>query len=206
MMGALIILRILKEILWIYVWVTIINIILFGLPIPKIIRKCGRKEYMIDADNRFEYQQGSECSGYSTAFVLRHLGIDIDGLSAYKQIPVKLWRGSVPGIGIIYLCLKYKVKVLLRIGNIEALKDSVSKGIPVVVFTRTVVGSRWLHYITVVGFDEEYIYTADSLKEQKNSEDKLYNRRIPISDFKKIWQTSKIFQPLMFNLFFEMKK
>ena len=109
-------------------------------------------------------------------------------------------------MGIILLCLKYKVRVLLRIGNIEALKDSVSKGVPIVVLTRTVVGSRWLHYITVVGFDEEYIYTADSMKEHVNSNNKPYNRRIPISDFKKIWLTSKIYQPLMFNLFFEMKK
>ncbi len=105
-MGVPVILRILREVLWIYVWVTVVDIILFGLPIPKIIRKCRRGEYMIDADNRFEYQQGSECSGYSTAFVLRHLGIDVDGLTAYRQIPVKLWKGSVTGMGIIYLCLK----------------------------------------------------------------------------------------------------
>ena len=198
--------KLIIEIFWLYVWVTVVNIILFGLPIPKIIRKCKHKEYMIDADNRFEYQQGSECGGYSTAFVFRHLGIDIDGLSAYNQIPFKLWRGSVTGMGIILLCLKHKVRVLLRIGNLEALKHSVSKGIPVVVLTRTVVGSRWLHYITVVGFDEEYIYTADSMKEHMNSENTPYNRRIPVSDFKKIWQTSKIYQPLMFNLFFEMKR
>ena len=159
---------------------------------------------MIDVANKFEYQQASDCSGYSTAYVFRHFGIDIDGPSAYKQIPFKLWRGCVSGMGIIILCLKYKVKVLLRIGNVEALKDSVCKGVPVVVLTKTDVGSRWLHYITVVGFDEEYIYTADSLKEHVNSESKLYNRRIPISDFKKIWQTGKVYQPLMFNLFFEM--
>ena len=98
------------------------------------------------------------------------------------------------------------MKVLLRIGNIEALKDSVCKGIPVVVLTRSVVGSRGLHYITVVGFDNDYIYTADSVKDHKNSDDSRYNRKISISDFKKIWQTSLIYQPLMFNLFFEIKK
>ncbi len=197
---------ILRQIFGCFFWVTVVNIILYGLPIPKVIRKCKQKAYMINSNNRFEYQQASDCSGYSTAYVFRHLGIDIDGPSAYKQILFKLWRGSVSGMGIILLCLKYKVKVLLRIGNIEALKDSVCKGIPVLVFTRTVVGSRWLHYITVVGFDEEFIYTADSLKENTNSENALYNRKIPVSDFKKIWMTSKIYQPLMFNLFFEMKR
>ena len=86
---------ILRKIFWLYFWVTVVNIILFGFPIPKIIRKCKQKEY---------------------------------------------------------------------------------------------------------------IYTADSMKEHVNSENKLFNRRIPISDFKKIWQTSKVYQPLMFNLFFEMKR
>lgn len=86
---------ILKEIIWLFVWVTVVNIILFGIPIPKIVSKCKHKEY---------------------------------------------------------------------------------------------------------------IYIADSMKEHVNSNNKPYNRRIPISDFKKIWLTSKIYQPLMFNLFFEMKK
>ncbi|WP_022762979.1 hypothetical protein [Butyrivibrio sp. AD3002] len=202
----IIIYKILREIIWLFVWVTVADIILFGLPILKIVRKCKYKEYLIDAANRLEYQQGSECSGYSTAFVFRHLGIDIDGLSAYKQIPFKLLRGSVSGMGIVLLCLKYNVRVLLRIGNVEALKDLVSKGVPVVVLTRTGVGSRWLHYITVVGFDEEYIYTVDSMEEHVNSENTPYNRKISISDFKKTWMTSKIYQPLMFNLFFEMKR
>lgn len=202
----MLILVILEKIFWIFFGITIVNIALHGLPILKIRRRCKRKEYLITAPNRIDYQKGSDCSGYSAAFVFRHLGIDIDGPTAYRQIPVKLSKGSVPGMGIILLCLKYKVKVKLRIGNIEALKDSVCKGVPVVILSRTQVGSRWLHYITVVGFDEEYIYTVDSMKESANSEGKSYNRRISISDFKKIWLTSKLYQPFMFNLFFEMEK
>jgi hypothetical protein len=199
-------LYILRKILELFLWVTAVDLILYGIPIPKIIKRCSKREFMIDADNRFEYQQGSECSGYSSAFVFRHLGIEMDGITAYKQIPLKLWRGSVPGMGIIIFCLKHKVRARLRIGNLEALKDSVSRGTPVVAFTRTVVGSKWLHYITVVGFDDDYIYVADSLKENTNTENMPYNRKIPTSDFKKIWLTSKIYQPLIFNLFFEMKK
>lgn len=197
---------VIKEILRTFAWVIVIDYVLFGLPIPKIVRKCKQRSYMIDTENRFEYQKDNECSGYSSAYVLRHLGIDIDGVTAYSQIPIKLAHGNVPGIGIIILCLKHKLKVRLRMGNLEALKDSVCKGNPVIVFTRSAVGSRFLHYIAVVGFDEEYIYTADSVENHVNSDSKLYNRRIPISDFKKIWQTNKIYQPLIFNLFFEIKR
>lgn len=197
---------IVRDIIHLFIVVTIVNVILYGMPIPKLKKKCKLSSFMIDANNRFEYQQNRECGGYSAAYVFRHLGIEIDGLTAYKKIPFKLLHGNVSGMGIILLCLRFKVKVMLRTGNIEALKDSVCKGIPVVVFTRSVVGSRGLHYITVVGFDDEYIYTADSMKDHKNSDDSRYNRKIPISDFKKIWQTSLIYQPLIFNLFFEMKK
>lgn len=197
---------IINDIVHYFIIVTIINVILYGLPIPKITKKAKQTSYMIKGTNRFEYQQNRECGGYSTAYVFRHLGIEIDGLTAYKEIPFKLLHGNVSGMGIILLCLKNHVKVLPRMGNLEALKDSLCKGNPIVVFTRSVVGSRGLHYITVVGYDDEYIYTADSIKGHVNSENEVYNRKISVSDFKKIWKTNLIYQPLIFNLFFEMKR
>ena len=189
-----------------YVVFSLFNLLIMGQPIPKIVKKCKKKAYMINSGNRIDYQHGSDCSGYSSAFVFRHLGIDIDGVTAYNQIPFKLPGGSVTSMGIILLCIRYKVKVLFRIGNIEALKDSLCKGKPIVILSRIDVESKWLHYITVVGFDEDYIYVVDSMEENKNIDSELYNRRIPTADFKKIWHTSKIYAPLMTNLFFEMGK
>ena len=186
--------------------ISFFNLFLMGQPIPKIVKKCKKKAYMIDSNNRIDYQKGSDCSGYSSAYVFRHLGIDIDGKTAYKNIPFKLFGGSVTPMGIILLCIKYKVRVFYRIGNLEALKDSLCKGNPIVVLSRIDIGSKWLHYITVVGFDEDFIYIVDSLEENKNYDNSLYNRKIPVSDFKKIWRTNKLYEPLMFNLFFEMRK
>lgn len=71
------------------------------------------------------------------------------------------------------------IKEILRTFAWVIVIDYVLFGLP----TRSAVGYRYLHYIAVVGFDEEYIYTADSLENHVNSDSKLYNRRVPIADF-----------------------
>ncbi len=186
--------------------VSIINIIMNGLPIPKLSKRIQQESFLIDYLNRFEYQKKRECAGYATAFVLRHFGINIDGQTAYNAIPVKLPNGDVAGLGVIYLCYKHKVRVKLRIGNLNALKNSLTVGNPIIALTRSVVGSNSLHYITVVGYDEENIYVVDSMESHKNCENDFYNRIISEEDFKKIWKTSMIYQPFFSHLFFEIKK
>lgn len=189
-----------------FVIVTVINIIMNGLPIPKISKDVRKRTFFVESQNRFEYQKNRECSGYATAYALRHLGVEADGLTSYNSIPIKLLHGNVPGLGIFYLCMKNKVRVRLRIGNVNALKNSLTAGNPIVVLTRSVVGSNSLHYINVVGYDESHIYAVDSIESHKNVENDFYNRIIPIEDFKKIWRTSMIYQPFFFHLFFEISK
>lgn len=189
-----------------FVIVTVINIIMNGLPIPKISKDVRKRTFFVESNNRFEYQKNRECSGYATAYALRHLGVEADGLTSYNSIPIKLLHGNVPGLGIFYLCMKNRVRVKLRIGNVNALKNALTAGNPIVVLTRSVVGSNSLHYINVVGYDESHIYAVDSIESHKNVENDFYNRIIPIEDFKKIWRTSMIYQPFFFHLFFEISK
>ena len=68
--------------------VSIINIIMNGLPIPYLSNRLHQESFLINFSNRFEYQRKRECAGYATAFVLRHFGINIDGQTAYNEIPV----------------------------------------------------------------------------------------------------------------------
>ena len=42
--------------------------------------------YIITAENRFDYQPHLECSGYSSAYVLRSMGIDADGMTIYNDL------------------------------------------------------------------------------------------------------------------------
>ena len=83
----------------------------------------------------------------------------------------------------------------IRMGNIAELKKEVSKGAPVIVFIRTYKNKSYLHYVPVVGYDEENFYIAESLKELINTNGINYNRRISILDFKKLWNTSDLKMP-----------
>lgn len=76
------------------------------------------------------------------------------------------------------------------------------KGNPVIVMIRVQRDKNWLHYVPVVGFDERYIFIAESLEELVNYDGKLYNRRIKKEDFRKLWDTSMLRQPLYRNTFY----
>lgn len=49
---------------------------------------------------------------------------------------------------------------------------------------------NWLHYVSVVGYDGQNIFAAESLAELSNCNEPHYNRRIPAKEFKKLWNTA----------------
>ena len=62
-----------------------------------------------------------------------------------------------------------------------------------------------LHFVPVVGYDEEFIYVSESLKELVNCEETGYNRKIPIKEFKQLWDVKKIYMPFYSNTFITVK-
>ena len=78
-----------------------------------------------------------------------------------------------------------------------------SKGTPVIVNIKVRNEQNHLHFVPVVGYDEEYIYLAESLKHRVNYEDdqKLYNRKVPIHEFKKLWNIKRIQIPFYSNTY-----
>ena len=186
--------------------VTIVDIILIGLPIPAFARKAEKESYLIEGDNYSEEQGKCECAGFSSAYVYRHLGLDAKGMDIYKKMPCKGPKGYVYCKGIVKLARKNGFHAMLRTGNLNALKNAVSKGNPVIVMLRSRRGSSGLHYVPVVGYDEEYIYLMDSAYSNRNEKSVYYNRKLPVAEFKKLWNISMLKQPLFFNLFFEISK
>lgn len=63
-------------------------------------------------------------------------------------------------------------------------------------------GKNYLHYVPVVGFDENNIFIAESLAELVNDNNELYNRKIGNKEFLKLWNTSMLRQPLYKNTYF----
>ncbi len=91
-------------------------------------------------------------------------------------------------------------------GNINALKNEVSKGNPVIVMIRTYINKTWLHYVPVVGYDEQYVFIAESLEELVNCDEQYYNRKIEIKEFKKLWNTSMVKMPLFRNSYITIEE
>jgi hypothetical protein len=87
---------------------------------------------------------------------------------------------------------KFGFRVRYCAGNLNVLMNEVSKGNPVIVFIRVKRNERWLHYVPVVGYDENSIFLAELLEEFVNCNENHYNRKISNEDFKVLWNTSML--------------
>lgn len=57
--------------------------------------KCRIPRFVIQKRNRIDIQQGNECAGYATAYLLRHFDIPVAGDEIYAKISRKLSDGCV---------------------------------------------------------------------------------------------------------------
>lgn len=179
-----------KKIKWIIVFASCLGILIISLAVINLyILFSTPKDYLIKRENYIDYQVHYECAGYSSAYVLRSLGKEITGLELYQSIANKNDDGTVSPDNLVEFLTNAGYHASLKTGTIYQLKHEVSKGIPVIAFVKIAPGENYYHYLPVVGYDQENIYTADSLKYKKNVENEYYNRVINISDFKDMWET-----------------
>lgn len=159
--------------------------------IPKLddIYVSGLPEsYMIiNEDNYVQFQDGSDCGGYATAYVLRHLGEDIEGDELYSEMSYKVGRGvSLRGIRKAFH--DYGYHAISYTGTIDTMKMQLMKGNPIVAFVT--IHDEGEHYVAVVGWDKNFIYLADSTGSASNTVGCFqYNRRVTYEQFEKLWQT-----------------
>lgn len=189
-------------ILWIIIS-TIINSYLMTLPIPVFRKRDYPANYLIQQSNRIDFQNNTECAAFSTAYLLRHFGMEAEGESLYNYFPSKTKAGNVYPKGIRKVLGEKGFKTNYYKGNINTLKYEVSKGTPVIVFIKVQKDRNYLHFVPVVGYDKEYIYLAESLSHLVNCTDehKSYNRKVPINEFKKLWNVKRIHMLLYSNTY-----
>lgn len=150
-------------------------------------RLVSPEEYLVTAENRFDYQRHYECSGYACAYVLRSLGHETDGLTLYKGFSGKNPDGTLAP-GYLWENLRtmgYRSQLLF--GSVSDLKYHVSRGVPVVALIRVNTAQPYLHYVAVVGYDKDTFYLADSLPRLTNAEGPHYNRTVSVEEFKQLW-------------------
>ncbi|MEK4425991.1 cysteine peptidase family C39 domain-containing protein [Solibacillus sp. FSL K6-1523] len=189
-------------VLWVVIS-AIINAYLMTIPIPVLRKRNYPTNYLIQKNNRIDFQTNLECAAFSTAYVLRHFGMEATGEALYTNFPSKTKAGNVYPKGIRTVLREKGFKTNYFKGNIDTLKYEVSKGNPVIVFVKTQKDRNHLHFVPVVGYDMDYIYLSESLKHLVNYGDDhgSYNRKVPINEFKKLWDIKQTYMLFYSNTY-----
>lgn len=181
--------------------ILIADLCIMGAPLLILARKARIPEYLISTPNRIDAQEGLQCAGYSSAYLLRHFGQRAQGAELYAFAPCKQADGVTPR-GLRKLLISRGMCVSYRMGNLNALKNTVAQGAPVIVIIKVRPDKPWLHYVPVVGYDKEHIYLAESLAEYANASHPAYNRVLDNTQFLRLWNTAAFKMPLHRHIFF----
>lgn len=149
------------------------------------------REYMIlNEENRVKFQSGRDCSGYAVAYVLRHFGQEAEGPQIFEEMPKLFGKAELSCLQSVLK--EYGYESTAYYGTIDTLKMQLTKGIPVIAFVTITLGSEvGKHYVAVIGYDEDYIYMADSTGAKTNiAVSPQYNRRLTYAEFEELWQTN----------------
>lgn len=195
-----------------FIMINIVDAVLMGIPLPKpCFGKTKAKAYItplpetVRTDGSFFERQGDvECSGFSSAFVLRHHGMPARGYEVYESVPNKFGKGYVYPKGITGYFRKEGHNAVMRTGSLNSLKERIAAGEPTIVMIRSREGSSALHFVCVTGYDEEYIYLAETVGEFINDSGEYHTRRVPVAQFRRLWNTSMLKMPLYRNIFYEV--
>ncbi|WP_145408526.1 cysteine peptidase family C39 domain-containing protein [Paenibacillus xylanexedens] len=147
------------------------------------------RAYCIESNNEMPMQDHYECAAFSSAFVLRHFGVDADGQKLYEKYPRKLLDGTISPKGIIVFFQRLGYDASYLRGDIDTLKKQISLGTPVIMFIRVNPKQRYLHFVPVVGYDETHFYLVDSLSHTINCNEAHYNRKISFRELEGLWRT-----------------
>lgn len=182
--------------------ITIVDMFLVGVVSLYFKGNGFSEKAIVEKENRIDFQRHNECSGYSTAYLLRHFGFEADGLSVYEKIPNKMNNGYVYPKYLKKVLETHGIKTRFSVTNLNALKHEIDRGNPVIVLIRIRPDKNWLHYVPVVGYDKDHIYLAESLPEYANSIKDKYNRTLSTKEFLKLWNTSMFKMPFYTHIMY----
>lgn len=194
--------------LGLFVLILVLDGIIIG--IPKRIRTSEKisylKTYRWSETNTIAYQKSTECAGFSLAYVLRSYGIQTDGNEVYARMPGKMKNGAVMPRALLKTIRDYGLYARYVKGDLETLKSDLSQGKKAIVFIRTRLDKNWLHYVPVVGYDEEHVYIAESMHSLENCSEKNYNRKLSNAEFLNYWNTSWFYMPFYKYTYLSIQK
>ena len=169
--------------------------LIVGFPRPTLRKEAAKDCYLLQVKNRMDFQKSTECSGFASAHVLRSFGVEAHGNDLYAQMPGKMRSGAVLPRNLQKGLRRLGFKATFRSGNVETLKAELSKGNRIIALIRTKLGKKWLHYVSIVGYDEKEVFIADSMRSLTNCREEHFNRRLSWEEFQKYWNVREIYIP-----------
>ena len=143
--------------------------------------------FCANAGNRIDCQTDGKCAAYAAAYLLRSFGEEADGEKLFPELKRPLGFVSANSITDVLERHGYRAKACR--GSVDTLKQRLAQGNPIIVFIR-IPGDT--HYAAAVGYDEQYLYLADSLAENANASAAQYNRVLTTEDFEAVWKTGTL--------------
>ena len=186
--------------------VIILDCLIIGFPKPVKSTRGYVKEYLLKEPNRMDFQKTTECSGFSSAHVFRSFGMEAEGNAIYARIEHKMKNGAVLPGTLKRAIGEYGYYADYVKGNLHSLKNALCEGKRVILLIKTRLDKNWLHYVSVVGYDEENIFIAESLHYLANCETEYYNRRLSNAEFMKYWDTREWYMPFYRNTYIWVDK
>lgn len=186
--------------------ITVLDVIIIGFAAPSLGKKISEKSFLMQTKNRLALQRSTECSGFSSAHVLRSFGVEAEGNELYAKMPGRLKNGAVLPKNLKKLLKQYGFRVHFVRGNLESLKAELSNGNRVIAFVKTRLDKNWLHYVPVVGYNEEEIFIAESLGYLTNCKEEFFNRRVKTQEFLKYWNTRAWYMPFYKNTYLVIER
>lgn len=140
-----------------------------------------------NVENYIDYQTDGKCAAYASAYLLRHFGEKTNGEELFSEMKRSFGFVSTNSITNVFKQHGYQSKAYH--GSVDTLKQRLIEGNPIIVFIRI---PKDTHYAVVVGYDKQYIYLVDSIKEFANASDTRYNRVLYTSTFENAWKTKTL--------------
>lgn len=90
--------------------------------------------FCASSENRIDYQTDGKCAAYAAAYLLRHFGEDTGGEALFPELKRTLGFVSANSIVDVFEQHGYQAKACH--GSIDTLKQRLSGGNPIIVFTQ----------------------------------------------------------------------
>lgn len=145
------------------------------------------------------HDMGNEGFAYSAAYVMRFFNCEAHGDRLKQNFPGMIMNGLVLPRGICTFFKRQGFTIDYYRGTLSTLRQRVSEGVPVIVLIHASAFDHTLHYVPVIGYDEEYFYLAESISYLQNCKGDSFSRRLTYQEMYLLWNVAN--QPCRFSYF-----